>query len=248
MLRCRNERKPPLNGDTFVTSLIFLFVLIGSLRLCTTATTHEAKLTSIFVQETQGFYLLENLMHLARDYAYQIVQNPRTPHLFLGASAYRTKDKLSFFNEEDGTYNDGWVIDFNGSLNKRQIVPGDFPLKIGDPDLDDDICWEIKGGPIFWQGNKKDVHDERYLAEVFMIGSLNLASGIRPNWTIRTVQTIEIERNPLCDFQLYAEGDTTINTNIHTSAWQMDVKGPVQINGNARFSSTNGSSNNYINF
>ena len=79
-----------------MTSLIFLFILIGTLRLCNTKTLHEAKLTSIFVQETQGFYLLENLMHLARDYAYQIVQNPREPHLFLSASAYRAKDKSSF--------------------------------------------------------------------------------------------------------------------------------------------------------
>ena len=242
MLRCRNKRKTSLSGDTFVTSLIFLFILIGSLRLCFTTTNHESKLNAIFVQETQGFYLLENLMHLARDYAYQIVQNPREPHLFLSTSAYRTKDKLSFFNEEDGTYSDGWVIDFNGSLSKEQIVPNDFPLQIADDG------WKIEGGPIFWQDNKKTANDERFLTEVFMLGSLSLDSKIRPDWTMRTVQTMEIERNPLCDFQLYAEGDIAINTNIHDDSWTMTIDGPVQINGNIRFAASNGYGNNNVTF
>lgn len=82
-------------GDLHVTSFIFLFILIGTLRLCNTRTLHEAKLTGIFIQETQGFYLLENLMHLARDYVYQIVQNPREPHLFLSVSSFREKEKLA---------------------------------------------------------------------------------------------------------------------------------------------------------
>ena len=185
--------------------------------------------------------MLENLMHLARDYAYQIVQNPREPHLFLSASAYRTKDKSSF-KQANGTYNDGWVIDFNGSLSKKQIVPDDFPLRIVENG------WEIKGGPIFWKDNKKNEHDERYLAEVFMVGSLTFEPGFIPDWTMRTVQTMEIERNPLCDFQVYSEGDITFNTNINGDSWAMTINGPVQVNGNGRFSSTNGDSDNNIKF
>ena len=241
MLRCRDKSRGSPQGGTFVTSLIFLFLLIGMLRLCSTVTLHEAKLTSIFVQETQGFYLLENLMHLARDYAYQIVQNPREPHLFLSASAYRTKDKISF-KKNDGTYNDGWVTDFNGSLSKQQIVPDDFPLQIFDNG------WEIRGGPIFWQDNKKNENDERYLAEVFMVGSLHFTPNLIPDWTMYTVQTMEIERNPLCDFQLYAEGDITINTNIGDNSTGTYITGPVQINGNARFSDKNGFNDNFVNF
>ncbi|MGX8716436.1 MAG: hypothetical protein ACSW8C_00415 [bacterium] len=225
---------------------IYLFILIGALRLCYVRTLHETKLASIFIQETQGYYLVENLMALARDYAYQIVQNPREPHLFLSASAYRTKDKTGLENDED--HKDKWVIDFNGSLSKQQIVPDDFSLKIADNG------WDIKGGPIFWKDNKKNNNDERYLAEVFMLGSLKFVSNLVPNWTIRTVQTMEIERNPLCDFQLYAEGDTTINTNINKyidtagTKWYSQIDGPVQINGNARFSPTNGEDDNYIQF
>ena len=225
---------------------IYLFILIGALRLCYVRTLHETKLASIFIQETQGYYLVENLMALARDYAYQIVQNPREPHLFLSASAYRTKDKTGLENDED--HKDKWVIDFNGSLGKQQIVPDDFSLKIADNG------WDIKGGPIFWKDNKKNNNDERYLAEVFMLGSLKFVSNLVPNWTIRTVQTMEIERNPLCDFQLYAEGDTTINTNINKyidtagTKWYSQIDGPVQINGNARFSPTNGENDNYIQF
>ena len=234
------KRKKLLRGDTFVTSLVFLFVLVGTLRLCYTETLHETKLTSTFVQETQGFYLLENLMHLARDYAYQIVQNPREPHLFLSASAYKLKDKTGLSG--DATNKDKWVIDFNGSLSKEQIVPNDFPLQISDNG------WEIKGGPIFWQDNKKNSNDKRYLAEVFMLGALHFESKFIPDWTMHTVQTMEIERNPLCDFQLYAEGDTTITTNINSDAWNITIDGPVQINGNTRFSSSNGNSDNYITF
>lgn len=243
MIRSRNKQKSWSRGDTFITSLVFLFVMIGTLRLCTTKTMHEAKLTNIFVQETQGFYLLENLMHLARDYVYQIVQNPREPHLFLGASAFRIKDKLN-----EGTK---YVIDFNNSLAAGQLIPRsfwddstsswvDFPLQID--------SFEIKGGPIFWKDNKKDSNDERYLAEVFMVGSLNLISNLIPNWTMRTVQTMEIERNPLCDFQLYAEGDITINTNICANTWYTQIDKPVQINGNARFSDSTGEGNNSVTF
>lgn len=237
MVPHRDGRKTSLKGDTFITSLIFLFVLIGTLRLCCMKTMHEAKLAAIFVQETQGFYLLENLMALARDYVYQIVQNPKEPHLFLGPNAFRTQDKL---NCGEGEY----VIDFNGSLSKEQIVPEDFPLKIKDEG------WEIKGGPIFW---KKNDNDERYLSEVFMLGTLKLDSKLIPDWTIHTVQTMEIEKNPLCDFQLYAEGDTTLTTNIsesylYGSTWTTTIEGPVQINGNARFSHSNGSKKNTITF
>lgn len=236
MVPHRDGRKTSLKGDTFITSLIFLFVLIGTLRLCCMKTMHEAKLAAIFVQETQGVYLLENLMALARDYVYQIVQNPKEPHLFLGPNAFRTQDKL---NCEEGAY----VIDFNGSLSKEQIVPEDFPLKIQDEG------WEIKGGPIFWQDNKKNSSDERYLSEVFMLGTLKLDSKLIPDWTIHTVQTMEIEKNPLCDFQLYAEGDTTLTTNIGESDdWNTTIEGPVQINGNARFSHSNGSKSNEITF
>ena len=219
---------------------IYLFILIGALRLCYVRTLHETKLASIFIQETQGYYLVENLMTLARDYAYQIVQNPREPHLFLSASAYRTKDKTGLENDED--HKDKWVIDFNGSLSKQQIVPDDFSLKIADNG------WDIKGGPIFWKDNKKNEKDERYLAEVFMVGSLKFVSNLVPNWTIRTVQTMEIERNPLCDFQVYAEGDITLNTNITDDTYPIEINGPIQINGNARFSTTNGEANNHIQF
>ena len=238
MGRFRNKRKIWFRGgiNLLITIPIYLFILVGTLRLCYVRTLHETKLANIFIQETQGYYLVENLMALARDYAYQIVQNPREPHLFLSASAYRTKDKSSFNG------NEGWVIDFNGSLIKQQIVPDDFSLKIADKG------WDIKGGPIFWKDNKKKDKDERYLAEVFMLGSLKFVSTLIPNWTIRTVQTMEIERNPLCDFQLYAEGDITLNTNITDDTYPIEINGPIQINGNARFSTTNGEANNHIQF
>lgn len=184
-------------------------------------------------------------MHLARDYAYQIVQNPREPHLFLGASSYRVKDKSNFKDLDSS------VIDFNHSLSKQQIVPDNFELQIANDG------WDIKGGPIFWQANKKDSKDERYLSEVFMLGSLKLVSNLIPNWTLHMVQTMEIERNPLCDFQLYAEGDITINTNINPalntnlnplSSKTLEIKNPVQINGNTRFSISNGESDNSVIF
>ena len=238
MVRCRNRRRDSSRGDTFLTSLIFLFVMVGTLRLCFTNTLHESKLTSIFVQETQGYYLLENLMALARDYVYQIVQNPREPHLFLSASAFRTKDKTALASDEDNK--DKWIIDFNGSLSKQQIVPDDFPLQIVDN------SWDIKGGPIFWQDNKKNENDERYLAEVFMIGSLNLVSNFIPDWTVRTVQMMEIERNPLCDFALYAEGDIGINSNIYNE--NMYIRDLAQINGNFRCNKTNGVSSRNVYF
>lgn len=217
------QKKSKDSGNTFFSALVFIFVLIGTLRLCCNKTLHEAKLTSIFIQETQGYYLCENLMALARDYAYQITQNPREGNLFLSASSYRKKDKAN----AESTY----VIDFNGSLSKEQIAPDDFPLQIADDG------WDIKGGPIFWQDKKKDSNDERWLSEVFMLGTLRFTSGLIPDWTMRMVQTMEIERNPLCDFQFYAEGDTSFTGNITCphSKWYLNFYGPVQVNGNARF-------------
>ena len=236
MVRCQDRQKNSSQGGTFAVSLVFLFLLIGILRLCYTTTVRETKLTSMFVQQTQGYYLLENLMALTRDYVYQIVQNPRMPHLFLSASAFRTKDKASF-KQDDGTYSDGSIIDFNGSLSKQQIVPDDFQLQVADDG------WDIKGGPIFWQ-NKNNEH---YLAEVFMIGSLNLVSNFIPGWKMRMVQTMEIERNPLCDFALYAEGDIGINSNIDADD-HLYIKGLTQINGNFRCNQTNGEGNGYVEF
>lgn len=208
-------------GNTFFTSLLFLFILAATLRVCTNKTLQESKLTNVFVQETQSYYLLENLMALGRDYAYQLTQNPMMPNLLLSVFAYRDKDK----SQE----NTGTIIDFNGSLSKEQIVPKDFPLQIS--------SWDIKAGPIFWQDKKKDKNDERYLSEVFLLGALDINSNLIPNWKARIVQTMEIERNPLCDFQLYAEGDTLINGNIthENDDWLINFYGPVQINGNTRF-------------
>lgn len=208
-------------GNTFFTSLLFLFILAATLRVCTNKTLQESKLTNVFVQETQSYYLLENLMALGRDYAYQLTQNPKMPNLLLSVFAYRDKDKSQ--------KNTGTIIDFNGSLSKEQIVPKDFPLQIS--------SWDIKAGPIFWQDKKKDEDDERYLSEVFLLGELGVNSNLVPNWKARIVQTMEIERNPLCDFQLYAEGDTLINGNIthQNDDWLINFYGPVQINGNTRF-------------
>ena len=200
-------------GNTFFTSLLFLFILATTLRVCTNKTMQECKLTNVFIQETQAYYLLENLMALTRDYAHQLTQNPRMPNLMLTVFAYRDKDKSS--NTE------GTIIDFNGSLSKQQIVPKDFPLQLTDAyeytenNEKKYRSWDIKGGPIFWQDKKKDQDDERYLAEVCMLGELAIDSKLVPGWKARIVQTMEIERNPLCDFQLYAEGDTVINGNIH---------------------------------
>ena len=226
------KKRSKESGNTFFTALVFMFVLVGTLRLCCNKTLHEAKLTGIFIQETQGYYLLENLMALARDYAYQITQNPREGNLFLSASSYRKKN---------GADN---VIDFNGSLSKQQIVPADFPLQIADNG------WNIKGGPIFWQDKKKDSNDERWLSEVFMLGTLTFTSGLIPDWTGRMVQTMEIERNPLCDFQLYAEGDTSFTGNVTSldTNWYINFYGPVQINGNVRFPYYMGNGNNYTYF
>ncbi|MDR2769016.1 MAG: hypothetical protein LBB19_00435 [Puniceicoccales bacterium] len=171
---------------------------------------YEARLSAIFVQETQGYYLMENAMHLVRDYAYQLTQNPKMPNIFLGVDAYKRKA------------NSG-VINFNTSFVKTQIVPADFPLQPG--------TWEVFGGPIFWQDKKKDANDERYLSEVFLLLNLSIVSNFVPNWTMRMVQLMEIERNPLCDFQLYSEGDTAYNGNLDGSVM---FYGPVQINGNFR--------------
>jgi len=222
-------------GNTFFTSLLFLFVLATTLRVCTNKTMQECKLTNVFMQETQAYYLLENLMALTRDYAHQLTQNPRMPNLFLSVFAYRDKDKSS---GKDGT-----IVDFNSSLSKEQIVPSDFPLQLTDAyEYTENSqkkyrSWDIKGGPIFWQDKKRDDNDERYLAEVFMLGELAIDSKLVPDWKARIVQTMEIERNPLCDFQLYAEGDTLINDNIscQNDNWLINFHGPVQINGNTRF-------------
>lgn len=224
------------NGNTFFTSLIFLFVLIGTLRLCCNKTLHENKLSSIFIQETQGFYLLENLMALTRDYAYQIVQNPKEPNIFLSVDAYQKKDK---------SYNpNNYVIDFKGSLSEQQIVPNDFPLSV------DWTQTAIYGGPIFWQSKNKSSTDERYLADVFMLGNLRIKSEFVPDWDMHMVQTMEIERNPLCDFQLYSEGDTSLGGNISSKSknWYINFQGPIQINGNARFPKYQGYENNNIYF
>jgi len=48
-------------GNTFFTSLLFLFILATTLRVCTNKTMQECKLTNVFMQETQAYYLLENL-------------------------------------------------------------------------------------------------------------------------------------------------------------------------------------------
>lgn len=157
-------------GNTFFTSLLFLFVLATTLRVCTNKTLQECKLTNVFVQETQAYYLLENLMALTRDYAHQLTQNPMMPNLMLTVFAYRDKDASIGENK-------GAIIDFNGSLSKEQIVPDDFPLQIS--------SWGIKGGPIFWQDKSKDTNDERYLAEVFMLGELAIDSKLVPNWKDR---------------------------------------------------------------
>ena len=213
-------------GNTFFTALVFIFVLVGTLRICCNKTLHEAKLTGVFIQETQGYYLLENLMALARDYAYQITQNPREPNLFLSASAYRKKDKT--YVQSKSAESEEWVIDFNGSLSKQQIAPEDFALKLADNG------WDIKGGPIFWKDKKKDSNDERWLSEVFMLGTLNFSNTLIPNWTMHMVQTMEIERNPLCDFQIYSEGELSFTT-WPKSYIDRVFYGPIQINGSARF-------------
>lgn len=194
-------------GNSFFTSVLFLFVLASTLRLCCNTTLHEAKLNSIFIQETQGHYLMENAMHLVRDYAYQLTQNPEMPNIFLGVDAYKRKA------------NSG-IINFNTSFSKEQIAPSDFSLQPS--------SWEVFGGPIFWQDKKKDSNDERYLAEVFMLLNMKLASNLIPDWTMRMAQLMEIERNPLCDFQLYSEGDTSWT--LRNSA--NNLEGPIQINGN----------------
>lgn len=205
-------------GNTFLTSLLFLFILASTLRVCSNKTFQECKLTNIFVQETQSYYLLENLMALSRDYAHQLTQNPMMANLFLSVDAYRDKDVSS---NKTGT-----IIDFNDSFSKDQIVPNDFPLQIS--------SWDVKGGPIFWQDKRKDTNDERYLSEVFLLGELGIVSNLIPNWKAHIVQTMEIERNPLCDFQLYSEGDTVLNGNIGVNDY-LNFYGPIQINGNTRF-------------
>ncbi|MDR0393027.1 MAG: hypothetical protein LBH52_02235 [Puniceicoccales bacterium] len=174
---------------------------------------YEARLSAIFVQETQGYYLMENAMHLVRDYAYQLTQNPRMPNIFLGVDAYKRKA------------NSG-VINFNTSFAKTQIAPADFPLQPG--------TWEVFGGPIFWQDKKKDANDERYLSEVFLLLNLNVVSNFVPSWTMRMVQLMEIERNPLCDFQLYSEGDTAYCAGHISDTSALYFQGPIQINGNFR--------------
>ncbi|MDR0755749.1 MAG: hypothetical protein LBE99_02470 [Puniceicoccales bacterium] len=189
---------------------------------------YEARLSAIFVQETQGYYLMENAMHLVRDYAYQLTQNPKMPNIFLGVDAYKRKA------------NSG-VINFNTSFAKTQIAPADFPLQPG--------TWEVFGGPIFWQDKKKDANDERYLSEVFLLLNLSIVSNFVPSWTMRMVQLMEIERNPLCDFQIYSEGDTAYY-NGNALSLTTHFQGPVQINGNfriARFTGRNTHTTYFLN-
>ncbi|MDR2396655.1 MAG: hypothetical protein LBD69_02290 [Puniceicoccales bacterium] len=174
---------------------------------------YEARLSAIFVQQTQGYYLMENAMHLVRDYAYQLTQTPKMPNIFLGVDAYRRKA------------NSG-VINFNTSFAKTQIAPADFPLQPG--------TWEVFGGPIFWQDKKKDANDERYLSEVFLLLDLSVVSNFVPNWTMRMVQLMEIERNPLCDFQIYSEEDTAYCAGHISDTSALYFQGPIQINGNFR--------------
>jgi len=233
----RNSRR----GDTFFSALIFLFVLIGTLRLCCEKTLHESKLSAIFIEETQAYYLLENLMAFTRDYVYQALQDPKTPHVFLGLKAFREKETTY------ATENNKKILDFKGSLSQEQIVPSDFPLQI------DWTKTLIEGGPIFWQDKNKNDNDERYLSEIYMLGTLHINSKFVPNWDTHMVQTIEIERNPLCDFQLYSEGDISMGGNITTknSNWYINFSRPIQINGNSQFPRYQGWNNgetNKINF
>ena len=213
----RYTRRKRHRGNVVFTSLIFLFILTGTLRLCVNKTLLESRQTSLFIQETQAYYLSENLMALGRDYVYQMMQNPRETNIFLGTTAFYDKDKSITANG---------IIDFNGSLSKQQIVPDDFSLQIKDN------SWSIKGGPVFWQSNNKNINDERYLSEIYLIGKFDVNSAFMNDWTYRMVQTIEIERNPLCDFSLYAEGDLAIRVqNVTDTTFEK----PVQINGNARY-------------
>lgn len=206
-------------GDTLLTSLLFLFVLAGTLRLCFNQTLHESKLSSIFIQETQAYYIMENMMAMTRDYIYQLTQNPRYPCIFFGVDAFKRKGTGKLFTLNTDVF------------AKTQIVPDGFPLKIKDSG------WDLKVGPIFWQDKTgrdsgRMYVDTRYFSETFMLGALQIDSALVPDWTLYMAQTFEIERNPLCDFSLYAEGDLTITAN--RSATGMAYDRLAQINGNAR--------------
>lgn len=222
-------------GDTLLTSLLFLFVLAGTLRLCFNQTLHESKLSSIFVQETQAYYIMENMMAMTRDYIYQLTQNPRYPCIFFGVDAFKRKGTGKLFTLNTDVF------------AKTQIVPDGFPLKIKDSG------WDLKVGPIFWQDktyrhpNKWSI-DIRYFSETFMLGALQIDSSLVPDWTMYMAQTFEIERNPLCDFGLYAEGDLAVTGNFGGGALTFYPGRPAQINGNTRFLRYTQNSANTITF
>ncbi|MDR1665813.1 MAG: hypothetical protein LBR62_02085, partial [Puniceicoccales bacterium] len=188
-------------SNALIGAVMFLCVLASILKCSLENCFYENKLNSIFIQESQAFHVVENTFHLVRDYVHRMGTDIRTPSVL--------------FSPESLTH-DGI---FNSCFSINQTVPSGFPISV--------TSVNIKGGPLFFLEAKQNSSDERYRSETFLISEVQVNSAFVPNWRICGVQLVELERNPLCDFQLWVEGDTSL-----VGVTEQTFTKPVHINGN----------------
>jgi len=204
-----NPQKQSRRSNAILSAVLFICILSSVIKVSLSSCFYENKLNSIFIQETQAFYIAENLFHLGRDYTYRLTTTTETynnPNILLTPRCFRS-----------GT--SSGVLNFNSCFSLAQIVPSGFPLSITNASL--------TGGPVFFNDTRTDTNDERYKAEVFLAAQLQINSAFIPNWISYGVQLFEVERNPLCDFQLFSEGDTAV-----IDTYGQTFTKPIYINGN----------------
>ena len=189
-------------GNMIVAVVMFIAIMSSLLKMCYDSTLQENRLTSMFEKETQINYVLENMLHLGRDYIKNFITDPYLPNSLLTTNS---------------------LTKFNCDFSKNQIIPDEFNL--------DTSALNIDCGPVLFEDKKKDATDERYKAELILRAKLTANIPVLGNWTLNAIQTVELERNPLCDFQIFSEGDTSF---LAHRAFEAFAK-PVHINGNCRF-------------
>lgn len=226
-----SSKKGKNRGHILFSAAILIFIMAYLLRWGMSGSLHEANINNMFIQETQGSYLLENLMALGREYAYQITCQAKMPNIFLSGSCYRKKT-------EQG------LIDFNQFYSREQIIPKDFPWQA----LADETETkeenntttttiksrgiEIFAGPVKWNDCSYgfEYPGTRHRANVLLCGTIKTYSYfMNDNWDMHMVQKMEIERIPLSDFGLYIEGD--FNYFGHEYVQYDSLYLPIQING-----------------
>lgn len=226
-----SSKKGKNRGHILFSAAILIFIMAYLLRWGMSGSLHEANINNIFIQETQGSYLLENLMALGREYAYQITCQAKMPNIFLSGSCYRKKT-------EQG------LIDFNQFYSREQVIPKDFPWQA----LADETETkeengtttttiksrgiEIFAGPVKWDdcSYSFEYPGTRHRANVLLCGTIKTYSYfMNDNWDMHMVQKMEIERIPLSDFGLYIEGD--FNYFGHEYVNYDSLYLPIQING-----------------